>query len=148
ICRRLSLEKKYQNSPAALALVHRTDIEIDNFDILTIGSGTSLGRFCSLRDAGSSNTPRSISLGRQCHIGPSVEFAVWDNHHICLKGDTSVNEGTKIYGSVTIEKYCSLSGNIFASSGNHNASYIPPLLIKDQDNLVSDSASTKESDKP
>lgn len=146
--RRVALERKYNKSPEICALIHRRDLEINNFEIITIGKDTSLGRFCSLRDYGTGNVSRSITLGEECWVAPRVEFAVWDNHHICLKGDTTVNEGTKIYGSVTIEKYCLLAANIFISSGNHHADYIPPLLIKDQDALYLSSDLADEHSKP
>ena len=146
--RRAVLDKKYENSPEIRALVHRPDLEIDSFEITTIGAGASLGRFCSLRDHATSQSSRSIAIGKECWIGPAVELAVWDNHHLCLKGDTSVGGGTKIYGSVTIEKYCLLSANLLISSGNHHANHVPSRLIKDQDTLFAGCDEPSRGDMP
>jgi len=131
---RAVFERKYGYSEIG-NLIHSGNLEINNFDIVTIGQGSYLGRFCALRDYGTGKHPRSISLGPKCLLGPSVTFAVWDNNHITLKGDTSVNDGTIVHGTVTIEKYCLLAPNVFISSGYHHADHIPPLLIKDQDIL-------------
>jgi acetyltransferase-like isoleucine patch superfamily enzyme len=128
------LERRFP-TPQLQALVRRSDLDINNFAIVAVGANSLLGRHCVLRDNAAEDSPRSITIGDGCWIGPRVEFVVWDGHHICLKSDTTVNEGTKIYGSVTIEKYCLLAPNVFISSGNHHARYLPSLLIKDQDRL-------------
>jgi len=140
------LEKKYITAPQTFALIHRQDLEFNNIEIVSVGDKTVLGRWCAFRDYGTQNNPRSIVLGRKCWVGRFVEFAVWDNNHVLLKGDTSINDGTKIYGSVTIEKYCLIAPNVFISSGNHHAHHSPPILIKDQDTLVQNAASLREHD--
>ncbi len=82
-----------------------------------------------------------IVIGNNAGTGRNCELHVWNNNSIIIKDHSTLNDGCKLLGDVTIERYCVLSANIFASSGNHYAFEKPTWLIRDQDALV---LSTKE----
>jgi acetyltransferase-like isoleucine patch superfamily enzyme len=113
-------------------------IKISRFDDFSIGQNSRIGRFSRILFSSDDNCHKnqSISIGSYAGIGEFTELQVWDNNHICIKDYSTLNDGCKILGDVTIEKYCLFSANIFVSSGNHYAMSRPSWLIKDQDAFV------------
>src|SRR5579862_4274477 len=77
-----------------------------------------------------------IEIQAHTQIYRRVELSTWFNNRLTIKSYSSINDGCKILGDVTIEKYNLFSCNICISSGNHYADHLPEMLIKDQDALV------------
>lgn len=113
-------------------------VYINHFRKFSIGKGSGIGAFSKIifSSDGGSDSDQSISIGNYGGTGRNCELHVWDNNQIQIKDYSTLNDGCKILGDVTIERFCLLSANIFASSGNHYALVKPNWLIKDQDEFV------------
>lgn len=105
---------------------------------LSLGTKAGVGAFSKVlfSKIGIQTGISSISIGNYGGIGRFCELHVLQNNHINIKDYSTLNDGCKILGDVTIERHCLFSSNIFASSGNHYAFVKPTWLIKDQDSLV------------
>ncbi len=113
-------------------------VHINSISKFYIGQGSGVGSYSRMlfSSEGVPASSQSISIGNYAGVGRNCELHVWNNNHIVIKDYSTLNDGCKLLGNVTIEKYCLLSANIFASSGNHYAFVNPTLLVKDQDNIV------------
>ncbi len=112
-------------------------VKVSDQSKLVIGQRSGIGKYS--RILFSEQQPDSTSkivIGNYAGTGRNCELHVWNNNSIIIKDHSTLNDGCKLLGDVTIEKYCVLSANIFASSGNHYAFERPTWLIKDQDALV------------
>lgn len=87
-------------------------------------------------DEPSVHSNSSVTIGNHVWLAKNVEINVWRNTKVEIKDYSTIQENCKIYGDVTIEKYCVFSLNCFLSSGNHYATAKPTWLIRDQDELV------------
>lgn len=105
---------------------------------LSLGTKSGVGAFSKIlfSKVGSQTGDSSISIGNYAGVGRYCELHVLQNNHITIKDHSTVNDGCKILGDVTIERYCLFSSNVFASSGNHYAFVKPTWLIKEQDKFV------------
>jgi acetyltransferase-like isoleucine patch superfamily enzyme len=74
-----------------------------------------------------------LSLGNRCYVGRYCEIA--PDRQIHIGDQTSIQDRTVIFGNVRLGRYCTLSYNIYLSSGTHCFSVRPSWLIKDQDLL-------------
>ena len=112
-------------------------VYINNVFKFQIGKGSGVGAFSRIVfSSDTPNTNQSITIGNHAGVGRFCELHVWENNHILIKDHSTLNDGCKILGDVTIERHCLFSANIFASSGNHYALENPSWLIKDQDTYV------------
>lgn len=102
----------------------------------TMGSHSGVGMYSRLQFSDDHSGNASISIGNYAGVGRNCELHVWENNKINIKDHSTLNDGCKVLGDVTIERYCVISANLFASSGNHYAFTRPSMLIKDQDNYV------------
>jgi acetyltransferase-like isoleucine patch superfamily enzyme len=112
---------------------------INGYKDIFLHDSTRIGKYSQLIVTKQSNRDSSIAkidLHKSVGIGRYNELQVWDNNQIIIKSYSSLNDNCKILGDVTIEKYCTFSANIYASSGNHYATAKPTWLIKDQDIFV------------
>jgi acetyltransferase-like isoleucine patch superfamily enzyme len=110
-------------------------VHINNIGKFSIGSCSGVGSYSRIQfsSEGSSLCHQTISIGNYAGVGRNCELHVWENNHIVIKDYSTLNDGCKLLGDIIIEKYCLLSSNVFASSGNHYAFTDPVRLIKDQD---------------
>lgn len=113
-------------------------VYINHFAKFSIGKGSGVGAFSKIifSSDGGNDSDQGITIGNYGGTGRNCELHVWDNNQIQIKDYSTLNDGCKILGDVTIERFCLLSANIFASSGNHYALVKPNWLIKDQDEFV------------
>src|SRR5437879_1539020 len=113
-------------------------VYINNVFKFHIGKGSGVGAFSRIVFSSDeiSNSNQSITIRNNAGVGRFCELHVWENNHILIKDNSTLNDGCKILGDVTIEQHCLFSANIFASSGNHYALEYPSWLIKDQDTAV------------
>ncbi|OJJ19299.1 hypothetical protein BKI52_21025 [marine bacterium AO1-C] len=115
------------------------DVVINNFQGFTPPKGGKIGNYSRILLVGFLNDQKrnqSIYLGNQVIISQSVELTVWENNHLIIQDNTSVQDNCKLLGSVTIERNCLLAPNIFMSSGNHYYNHNPYDLIKNQDKEI------------
>jgi acetyltransferase-like isoleucine patch superfamily enzyme len=77
-----------------------------------------------------------IILGRGSKVGDRVTIDVSSGQTFSLGDYSSIHADSYLSGNVSIGRFCLLSNNIFASSGNHYFNYLPHLYIKDQDFLI------------
>jgi acetyltransferase-like isoleucine patch superfamily enzyme len=87
-----------------------------------------------------------LEIGNGAYIGRYVEIGPW--REISIGEYTSIQDRCILLGDVFIGRYCTLSYNIYISSGWHNYSYKPYLNIKDQDKLIQSEVSYKDFTKP
>lgn len=121
----------------ALLKLFLKSVHINSIRKFHIGKGAGVGAYSRmLFSKDPSGIGQSISIGNYAGVGRNCELHVWDNNKITIKDYATINDNCKLLGDVTVEKYCLLSSNIFASSGNHYAFVNPVILIKDQDKDV------------
>ncbi len=113
-------------------------VRVSNYSKFRIGQNSGVGAHSRIQFSADHGTggDQSITIGNNAGVGRNCELHVWDNNHIVIKDHATLNDGCKILGDVIIERYCLLSANIFASSGNHYAFDYPTHLIKDQDKKI------------
>ena len=114
-------------------------VYINNYSNIFLDDSARIGKYSQLiitEEQKEKNNVTRISLSNNVGVGRYNELQVWDGNQIILKEYSSLNDNCKILGDVTIEKYCTFSANIFASSGNHYVAIRPPWLVKDQDAFV------------
>lgn len=113
-------------------------VSVSNYSKFYVGQNSGVGNYSRIQFSADNGTggEQSISIGNNAGVGRNCELHVWDNNHIVIKDHSTLNDGCKILGDVIIERYCLLSANIFASSGNHYAFEYPTHLIKEQDKKI------------
>src|SRR5688572_392095 len=113
-------------------------VQVSDYSKFSIGVHSGVGSYSRILFSSYYHPAenQSISIGNHAGVGMNCELHVWNNNHIEIKDHATLNDGCKLLGDVTIEKYCLLSANIFASSGNHYAFEHPGWLIKDQDKKI------------
>jgi acetyltransferase-like isoleucine patch superfamily enzyme len=116
------------------------DLEISNLELLTVGSNVVIGDFNRIIFT---QTPLPIGpgktliyLGDNVWTGRHVELNTLSGAQIVIKKGTSIQDGCKVIGDVTLEKHCILAPNVYLSSGNHTAEIDDPDFIKNQDRKV------------
>lgn len=122
-------------------------VYVSGYEKIKIADSARIGNYSRLivtEERGEKKVATKITLHQGVGIGRFSELQVWDGNQIIIKDHTSLNDNCKILGDVLIEKYCTFSANIFASSGNHYATFKPPLLIKEQDKLVLSTAAGRQ----
>lgn len=113
-------------------------VRVSNYSKFSIGQNSGVGAYSRIQFSADHGIGggQSISIGNNAGTGRNCELHVWDNNHIVIKDHSTLNDGCKLLGDVIIERYCLLSANIFASSGNHYAFAYPTHLIKEQDKEI------------
>lgn len=109
----------------------------------TMGMNSGVGIHSRLQFSDENSGNATITIGNYAGVGRNCELHVWDNNKIIIKDHSTLNDGCKVLGDVTIERYCVISANLFASSGNHYAFEKPSWLIKDQDEYILNTAEGK-----
>ena len=71
-----------------------------------------------------------VSVSRFAHIVPG------SSGHILVGSRSTIQDGCRIYGNVTIGPRCIFAPNLFVSSGTHVFDALPHLPIQDQDRLA------------
>lgn len=115
------------------------EVVINNYQDFTPPQEGKIGDYSRVLLVGflnDSNRNQSIYLGKKVIISRHVELTVWENNHLTIKDNSSVQDYCKLLGSVTIERNCLLAPNVFMSSGNHYIHHHPSDLIKNQDKEV------------
>jgi len=108
-------------------------IDVSDDRYFKTGTGVAIGTGTKIILPSTLDNSQGIKFEDEVRIGSNCEFQVWDSQQIIIKKKTSINDGSKILGDVTIERYGLLSCYIFISSGNHQAFKDPAILIKKQD---------------
>jgi acetyltransferase-like isoleucine patch superfamily enzyme len=80
----------------------------------------------------------SLAIGAGCYIGRYVELG--PSGTISIGDHTSIQDRSILVGDVQLGRYCVLSLNVLLTSGRHYFDRWPHLLIRDQDDRVSQSA--------
>ncbi len=113
-------------------------VKVSDNSKFSMGNNSGVGHYSRIQFSADHGTggDQSISIGSNAGVGRNCELHVWDNNRIVIKDHSTLNDGCKLLGDVTIERYCLLSANIFASSGNHYAFEQPTHLIKEQDKKI------------
>ena len=105
-------------------------VEINAGETMTWGSGVRLGQ----------GTRIELALGSCLKISDGVTFCR-NVHVVCSSGTdlfigkaTSVQDGCRLYGSVSIGSGCLFAPNIFVSSGGHYFDVAPhlPILVQER----------------
>jgi len=137
-----NLEAGKERSPAKARLRLRKDIFVSDYRNLVVGEAAEIDRDVRIVfPSGDDNDDRTnITLGNHIFLGRGVSLGVLRGNRISIGDYTTINDNCVILGDVSLEKYCTLSLNIFISSGNHYATLFPHWLIKDQDAFVHNSA--------
>jgi acetyltransferase-like isoleucine patch superfamily enzyme len=131
-------------SPDARARLRlREDIFVSSYEHLHIAESTLINSGVQIVFPANSspNDGTSIFLGENTYVGRRVEFGVLEGNCISIGDYSSIQDNCVILGDVRIERYCTLSLNIFISSGNHYFTLFPSWLTKDQDAWVHSNAS-------
>ncbi|HXX74280.1 MAG TPA: acyltransferase [Nitrospiraceae bacterium] len=91
------------------------------------GSGASISERARILIGKDSNfrVGESVHIGRECEIVPRSLVDIGDV--------TSIQDRCMIHGDVSIGRFCSLSLNVFISSGTHCFDLYPEMFMKDQD---------------
>jgi acetyltransferase-like isoleucine patch superfamily enzyme len=101
---------------------------------LEFGSQSVIGEGCNLLvPAGA-----SLAIGADCYIGRYVELG--SGGTISIGDHTSIQDRSILVGDVRLGRYCVLSLNVLMTSGRHYFDRWPHLLIRDQDDRVSQNA--------
>ena len=128
---------KLVSGDSSARLRTRKDIFVSNYEHLRVAPDAEIGSevriICSPESAGDNTL---ISLGKGTFVGRRVELGVLSGNHLSVGDYSSIQDNCVILGDVRIERYCTLSLNIFISSGNHYSTLFPMWLIKDQDAWV------------
>jgi acetyltransferase-like isoleucine patch superfamily enzyme len=77
-----------------------------------------------------------IALGDGVYIGRGVELTAAGGGSVEIDNDTSLQDGTILYGQVRVGAHCLFGRQVFAASRAHNFRYQPAWLIRDQDAAV------------
>lgn len=95
------------------------------------------GSACGVNEGANLIIPQhaTLRLGDDCYIGRYVELG--PSGEIKVGNHTSIQDRSILLGDITIGRYCTIAPNVYISSGRHYFDLMPTLLIKDQDQLVS-----------
>lgn len=95
------------------------------------------GSACGVNEGANLIIPQhaTLTLGDDCYIGRYVELG--PSGEIKIGSHTSIQDRSILLGDITIGRYCTIAPNVYISSGRHYFDLMPTLLIKDQDQLVS-----------
>jgi acetyltransferase-like isoleucine patch superfamily enzyme len=74
-----------------------------------------------------------ISIGNFAKIGDRNQISVGSGDCFKIGEGSSTHTGCHLMGNISIGRYCLLSANIYASSGNHFFDKKPAAYIRDQD---------------
>jgi acetyltransferase-like isoleucine patch superfamily enzyme len=125
-------------SSGSPALRLRKDIFVSNYEHLRVAPNAEISSEVRIvfppENPGDSNT--LITLGKETFVGRRVELGVLSGNQLTVGDYSSIQDNCVILGDVCIERYCTLSLNIFISSGNHYSTLFPTWLIRDQDAWV------------
>jgi acetyltransferase-like isoleucine patch superfamily enzyme len=107
-------------------------VEIAGPGSLRYGASVSLGQDTRIDlPAGAAlDLEERVSVSRNVHIAPEA------GRRIRVGAATTVQDGCRIYGDVSIGRNCIFAPNVFISSGTHAFDTIPDRLIQEQDSLA------------
>jgi len=107
-------------------------VEITGPGRLVYGHGVSIGQGTRIElDLGGTVIfGDHVSISRQVHIVPATEKL------LAIGSETTVQDGCRIYGEVTIGRNCIFAPNVFVSSGTHAFDRLPHLAIQEQDQVA------------
>jgi acetyltransferase-like isoleucine patch superfamily enzyme len=133
-----NLDANDEQSEVETRLRLREDLYISDYKNLVVGEKVEIDRDVRIvfPDGAGNDRRTRITLGNHTYIGPRVSLGVLQGNRITIGDYTTINDNCVILGDVCLERYCTLSLNIFISSGNHYAKLFPSWLIKDQDAFV------------
>jgi len=108
------------------------NVEIGGAGSLTYGKNVSLGERTriELPKNGVVDLGDNVSISRCAHIAPDA------GRHISIDSGTTVQDGCRIYGDITIGQRCIFAPNVFVSSGTHAFDTLPHRPIQEQDQLA------------
>lgn len=93
---------------------------------VTLGEGTRI----ELSEGGSLDIANDVAISRGVHIN------VGPGRRTCIGAHTTIQDNCRIYGDVSIGRYCILAPNVFVSSGTHTFDAIPHRTIQEQEGLA------------
>lgn len=95
------------------------------------------GSACGVSEGANLIIPQhaTLRLGDDCYIGRYVELG--PSTEIKIGSHTSIQDRSILLGDIIIGRYCTIAPNVYMSSGRHYFDLMPALLIKDQDQFVS-----------
>lgn len=133
-----TLEARHEQSRAKAGLRLRKDVFVSDYKNLDIGEGAEIDRDVRIVFPADVNDDRgtNITLGAKSYLGRRVSLGVLHGNRLTIGDYTTINDNCVILGDVCVERYCTLSLNIFISSGNHYSTLFPSWLIRDQDAWV------------
>jgi acetyltransferase-like isoleucine patch superfamily enzyme len=117
------------------------DVEFRNCNNIAIGGKSKFERGCLVKaNNPDDRTSKNIQIANHCWFGKNVDIQSYYNSTITISDFVTIQDNCKIYGNVSIGKYCILAPDIFISSGNHFFSNEPYLTIREQDKLDGNSS--------
>ncbi len=108
------------------------NVEIDGPGELKSGAGVSLGQGTRIDLPEGS----ALSLGDRVSVSRHVHIAPESGRRIGIGALTTVQDGCRIYGDVTVGQRCIFAPNVFVSSGTHTFDALPHLPIQEQERLA------------
>ena len=107
-------------------------VEIDGPGEFRLGTGVSLGEGTRIDlPAGS-----VLSLGGRVSISRHVHIAPDAGGRIGIGALTTIQDGCRIYGDVSVGQRCIFAPNVFVSSGTHTFDALPHIPIQEQERLA------------
>jgi len=107
-------------------------VEIEGVGQLTFGRNVNLGQGTriELPYEGVVDLADNVSISRGAHIVPEV------GRRVSIGKGTTVQDGCRIYGEVSIGRQCVFAPNVFVSSGTHAFDTLPHRPIQEQEQLA------------
>lgn len=102
-----------------------------------IGEGACLDASARLTVLDPDHAPDiCIGLGDSVYLGRQVEITAAGGGAVLVGPDTSLQDGSILYGDVRIGAHCLFGRQVFVASRGHNFRHRPAWLIRDQDAVV------------
>ena len=106
-------------------------VEIDGPGSFTFGSGVRIGEGTRIElPAGTLTIEDGVTLSRSVHLVPSA------GTRIDIGAATTIQDGCRVYGDVSIGQRCIFAPNAFVSSGTHVFDAFPHRPIQEQETLA------------
>src|SRR5262252_7371975 len=113
-----NLDANDEQSEVETRLRLRKDLYISDYKNLVVGETVEIDRDVRIvfPDGAGNDSRTRITLGNHTYIGPRVSLGVLQGNRITIGDYTTINDNCVILGDVCLERYCTLSLNIFVSS--------------------------------
>lgn len=108
------------------------NVEIDGPGELRAGAGVGVGEGTRIElPAGS-----TLTLGERISISRSVHIVPEPGRSVGVGALTTIQDGCRIYGDVTVGQRCIFAPNVFVSSGTHTFDALPHMPIQEQERVA------------